>query len=145
MIDPRSHAPVALGEAQAHEARAAISLPWLARLRWGGVAGQVVTVAIGHWTLGLALPLASVLALIAITVVSNLLLTRWLHAGGTAGAGLCGAVLVLDTLVLTGLLHISGGPFNPFSVLYLVYIMLAAVVLGRRGPGRSPASRSPAT
>jgi two-component system sensor histidine kinase RegB len=39
-------------------------------------------------------------------------------------------VLAFDTLILTGLLHASGGPFNPFSVLFLVYIMLAAVVLG---------------
>ena len=39
-------------------------------------------------------------------------------------------MLALDTLILTGLLHASGGPFNPFSVLYLVYITLAAVVLG---------------
>src|SRR5262249_15547593 len=130
VIDPQpSHAPLLPG-AQAQDARAAVSLPWLTRLRWGGVAGQLVTVAVGHWTLGLALPLAPVLALIGVGIATNLALGRWLRAGGSAGPLLCGAVLVLDTLLLTGLLHASGGPFNPFSVLYLVYIMLAAVVLG---------------
>ena len=44
----------------------------------------------------------------------------------------CGAALTLDTLLLTGLLHATGGASNPFSVLYLVYITLAAVVLGAR-------------
>ncbi len=130
MIDPRPSHDVALSGVQAQDARAAVSLPWLTRLRWGGVAGQLVTVAVGHWTLGLALPLAPVLSLIGIAVVTNLALGRWLRAGGSAGPVLCGGVLVLDTLLLTGLLHASGGPFNPFSVLYLVYIMLAAVVLG---------------
>lgn len=130
MIDPRPSHAVALPDLQAQGARAAISLPWLTRLRWGGVAGQLVTVAVGHWTLGLALPFAPVLALIGIAVASNVALGRWLRAGGSASPLLCGAVLVLDTLLLTGLLHASGGPFNPFSVLYLVYIMLAAVVLG---------------
>ena len=62
VIDPRP-APGAPA-AQAHDARAAVSLPWLTRLRWGGVAGQLVTVAVGHWTLGLELPLLPVLALI---------------------------------------------------------------------------------
>lgn len=130
MIDPRPSHVVALAGAQAQDARAAVSLPWLTRLRWGGVAGQLVTVAVGHWTLGLELPLVPVLTLIGIAVATNLALGRWLRAGGSAGPLLCGAVLVLDTLLLTGLLHASGGPFNPFSVLYLVYIMLAAVVLG---------------
>jgi two-component system, sensor histidine kinase RegB len=130
VIDPRPSHAIALPDLQAQGARAAISLPWLTRLRWGGVAGQLVTVAVGHWTLGLALPFAPVLALIGIAVATNLALGRWLRAGGSASPLLCGAVLALDTLLLTGLLQASGGPFNPFSVLYLVYIMLAAVVLG---------------
>jgi two-component system, sensor histidine kinase RegB len=130
VIDPRQDRPSGPPGSQPQDARAAVSLPWLTRLRWGTVAGELVTVAVGHWTLGLEVPFVPVLALIGATAVTNLALVRWLHDGGTAGPGLCGAVLVLDTLVLTGLLHASGGPFNPFSVLYLVYIMLAAVVLG---------------
>ena len=42
-----------------------------------------------------------------------------------------GALLSLDTVVLTGLLALTGGASNPFSILYLVHIALAAVVLGR--------------
>ena len=41
-------------------------------------------------------------------------------------------MLTLDTLLLSGLLHTVGGAYNPFSILYLVHITLAAVVLGRR-------------
>ena len=40
--------------------------------------------------------------------------------------------MAFDTLVLTALLYYSGGPFNPFSFLYLVEIALAAVILRPR-------------
>ena len=49
-----------------------------------------------------------------------------------APRALCGAALAFDALQLTGLLHATGGAANPFSVLYLVFITLAAVVLGAR-------------
>jgi two-component system, sensor histidine kinase RegB len=130
VIGPGPSRPVAPPGAQKQDARAAVSLPWLTRLRWGGVVGQLMTVAVGHWTLGLELPMGPVVAMIGVTVLTNVALVRWLRTGGTVGPALCGGVLVLDTLILTGLLHASGGPFNPFSVLYLVSIMLAAVVLG---------------
>ena len=64
-------------------------------------------------------------------LVSNLLLA-WARRAIAFPRALCGAALTLDTLLLTGLLHATGGASNPFSVLYLVYITLAAVVLGAR-------------
>jgi len=38
-------------------------------------------------------------------------------------------VMGLDVLLLTALLSVTGGPFNPFNFLYLVYIALATVIL----------------
>jgi two-component system sensor histidine kinase RegB len=128
VIDVRPAGPAAAAGSRA--TRLAVSLPWLRYLRWGGVVGQLVTVAVGHWTLGVELPVVPVVALIGVTVLSNVALGRRLDRGGTATPAVCGALLALDILVLTGLLFASGGPFNPFSVLYLVYIMMAAVVLG---------------
>ena len=39
------------------------------------------------------------------------------------------AAMAIDVVILTGLLFFTGGPFNPFSFLYLVHIALGAVVL----------------
>jgi two-component system sensor histidine kinase RegB len=64
-------------------------------------------------------------------LLSNLLLAAVRRPAAFPRAW-CGAALTLDTLLLTGLLHATGGASNPFSVLYLVYITLAAVVLGAR-------------
>jgi two-component system sensor histidine kinase RegB len=43
-----------------------------------------------------------------------------------------GLTLIVDTLTLTAVLALSGGPANPFSLLYLVQITLSAVVLSKR-------------
>ncbi|MCW5892086.1 MAG: HAMP domain-containing histidine kinase [bacterium] len=113
-------------------ARAEVSPPWLARLRWGTVGGQVLTVLVGRLAMGAELSMRGVLTLLAVTVATNLALVHAVRNGRPVGPAVCGALLVLDTLVLTALLQLTGGPYNPFSVLYLVQITLAAVVLGAR-------------
>lgn len=112
--------------------RTEVSLPWLARLRWGAIVGQILAIAVGAWSLGLTPPLGRVLPLVALTAATNVVLGRWVRHGRPVAPRVCGAVLALDTLILTGLLQAAGGPFNPFGVLYLVHITLAAVVLGAR-------------
>ena len=42
---------------------------------------------------------------------------------------LLGVALAADAVLLTGLLDITGGPFNPFIVMYAVYIWAAAVAV----------------
>lgn len=118
-------------DAVATNDRAEISLDWLIRLRWGAVLGQALTVAVARALFGAELPLPRLLVLIAILAASNALLVTMRRRVSSA-RGLCGAALTLDTLLLSGLLHASGGPYNPFGILYLVHITLAAVVLGAR-------------
>ncbi len=43
-----------------------------------------------------------------------------------------GGVLLVDVGLLTGILYLVGGPINPFSIVYLVGITVAAVALGHR-------------
>jgi two-component system, sensor histidine kinase RegB len=115
---------------------AAITLAWLIRLRWGAVLGQSVTIGAAAFGLGLDLPFGPLAALVLATAVSNLVLARWSARAAEATARWApGAVLAADTLVLTALLYFSGGPSNPFSVLYLVHVTLAALVLGIRWAG----------
>ena len=111
--------------------RAEISLDWLIRLRWGAAAGQVATIAVAWRVFHEPAPPARLVGLVLVLVLSNLLLVA-LRRPTAFPRAWCGAALTLDTLLLTGLLHATGGASNPFSVLYLVYITLAAVVLGAR-------------
>jgi two-component system sensor histidine kinase RegB len=110
--------------------RAQFSLPWLVRLRWRIVAGQTVAVLLADRVLAIDLSLPHVLLCIAAAVVTNLALASR-HSIERADARLlCAAALCFDVGILTAILHASGGPTNPFSVLYLVYITLAALLLG---------------
>src|SRR6185503_12880054 len=110
--------------------RAHISLDWLVRLRWGAVVGQAATIGAAEVMFG-HLPLARLFSYVGALAATNLVLAVVKNRTSSARL-LCGAVLTLDTLLLSGLLHTVGGAYNPFSILYLVHITLAAVVLGRR-------------
>ena len=44
-------------------------------------------------------------------------------------SALVGVALAADAALLTGLLDITGGPFNPFIVMYAVYIWVGAVAI----------------
>lgn len=107
-----------------------ITLPWLVRLRWLFVAGNVVAWAIVRIGFGITLPWWPFGIAIAVQASSNLAIapssTRW------PPARIMGVALLLDTAVLTLQLAGLGGATNPFTVMYLVYITLSAVVLSAR-------------
>jgi two-component system sensor histidine kinase RegB len=108
----------------------AITLRWLVRLRWGAFAGQTATIAGSALLFRLALPLVPLGLVIGATAVSNVALARWMRRAPHVTPRAVAAVLVGDTLALGALLFFSGGPSNPFSVLFLVQITIAALVLG---------------
>jgi two-component system sensor histidine kinase RegB len=93
-------------------------------MRWGALAIQASSILIASGVLKVTLPLAPMCALVGFGAVSNL----WL-ASRKERAGHLGAFLVMDVMMLTGLLYLSGGATNPFSVIYVVYIAMSAVML----------------
>jgi len=100
---------------------------WLARMRWGALAIEVASILVASEALNVALPLGPMGILVAIGAISN----AWL-ASRKERAGHLSAFLVLDIALLTGLLYLSGGSTNPFSVFYVVYIAMSAVMLAPR-------------
>ncbi len=106
-----------------------INFSWLVKLRWGAIAGQLVTILGVQFGMKIRLPLAVLLGLVLFESITNVACMFWLRARRPVGDGVVAGVLALDVLLLTGLLFFTGGPFNPFSFLYLVHIALAAVVL----------------
>ena len=104
--------------------------PWLVRLRWAAVGAQAIGVAVAVRALGLALPLLPIATLITILAASNVVLGWWVAHGRPAPPRMFGLVLAADVMLLTALLWLAGGASNPFTVVYLVYIALAAVTLG---------------
>ena len=103
----------------------------LVRLRWGAVAGEAFSLLVARYTFGADLPLALVLALVGLMAASNVLLAAVVRRRAIPGPAIA-AVLAFDTLQITAVLAAVGGSSNPFSVLYLVQITVAALMLGPR-------------
>jgi two-component system sensor histidine kinase RegB len=106
-----------------------LALQWVVRLRYGLIAGEVVLIAALTIGIDISIPLLAVAPAIAIQTLSNWFLglrMRWL---GRNAEHIVGTLFVLDALCLTLILGLSGGPANPFSLLYLVQITFSAVVL----------------
>src|SRR5580698_464788 len=119
-----------------HVAAPQIALPWIVRLRYGMAIGQIVTALFVRFALGVNIPLAAIAVAPALVGASNLLLAaRVAHPDVSrkiATSTLVAWAFVLDTVCLTFLLMLSGGPTNPFSLLYLVHITLSAIILTKR-------------
>lgn len=138
--------------AAATRPRGEINLQWMIHLRWAAIAGQLITVLVVRFALGVEIPLAALLGVIGVEFGTNgalLLALRRVAAlrqrgAPVAGEGAVGSaatgrlhavqlgVSVLDTLLLTVLLALSGGISNPFCAFLVIHVALAAVLLPLR-------------
>ena len=111
------------------------------KLRWAAAAGQLATIFVVHIGMGITLPIFELLSIVAVAIVSNAALELWVARQtradrwmrwATGGELVLGGIMVLDILLLTALLAVSGGPANPFAIFYLANISLASVMFGPR-------------
>jgi two-component system sensor histidine kinase RegB len=113
-----------------------LALPWIVRLRYGMALGQVAAAAIARYLLKIDLPLPWMACGPLLLVATNVLLMKRVSAParrtGISTSTLVGWVFALDIMCLTGLLMLGGGPSNPFTLLFLVHITLAATILRKR-------------
>jgi two-component system, sensor histidine kinase RegB len=117
-----------------------VNIQWLARLRWAEVAGQAVTVLIAQFLLEGTLPIAALLAVIGVGLISNLAIEMYFFGDRRRGIVTprtvyewhIALIMMIDIAILTALLYLTGGPNNPFSFLYLVQIALATVLVRAR-------------
>lgn len=108
-----------------------VRLATLVRLRWLAVAGQLAGVLFVSLHLGYPLPLTACLALIGLSVVLNLFLILRYGAAHRPGPRVAAVQLGFDSLQLAGLLFLTGGLENPFSLLLLAPVSVSATTLPR--------------
>jgi len=114
-----------------------LSLRTLVILRWMAIAGQSATIATATLYFHFELPLWSCLAVIAASVAMNLNATARLKRidGSLPDGPLTAAHLGFDILQLSFLLGLTGGLQNPFCLLLVAPVTVAAASL----PGRQAA------
>jgi two-component system sensor histidine kinase RegB len=109
-----------------------LRLATLVGLRWLAIAGQTIGVLFVQFGLGFPLPLAECLGLVALSVLLNLWLVFRFGAGYRPTAMVATAQLGLDLCLLSGLLALTGGLENPFSLLLLAPVSVSATTLPQR-------------
>ncbi|CAM3354493.1 Signal transduction histidine kinase [Paracidovorax anthurii] len=121
--------PSARNARSANAAAGLKNLHQLIQLRWVAVIGQVFTIEVAYYSLGLTLPVREMLMVVGCLALFNIVsLLRWRTGHGVRHVELFLALLI-DVAVLTVQLYLSGGTGNPFVFLYLLQIAVGAVLL----------------
>jgi two-component system sensor histidine kinase RegB len=113
----------------AQEVAPSLALPWIAKLRLGLLVGLAILAILLDFVISSPVRVWWVVLPLAAMAASNLLVYRYPEVFGARHT--LGSLLALDTICLTALLALTGGPSNPFTLLYLLQIVLSAVVLSK--------------
>lgn len=122
-------APEGLGSAQSALGRT--RLRTFIALRWLAVAGQTATVLLVAFILGFDVPLALCLAIIAASAWLNVFLSFAFQSQRLTQGWEAVMQLAFDTMQLAALIAATGGLSNPFLLLMLAPVTVAALSLGR--------------
>jgi two-component system, sensor histidine kinase RegB len=109
-----------------------ISLRTLVPIRWVAVAGQALALLIVHYGLGFHLRLIPALAVVAASALLNIVLIVRRQVARELRERYAALCLGYDLLQLAVLLYLTGGLENPFSILFLAPVTVAATILSRR-------------
>jgi two-component system sensor histidine kinase RegB len=100
-------------------------VPLLLQLRWLAALGQAALLVLAWWIADAELPYTTMWLVAGLGFASNAAFLLWPERVDLARQ--LPLVLTFDTLLLTVQLALSGGPHNPFTAFYVVYVALAAV------------------
>ncbi|MEN3793871.1 ActS/PrrB/RegB family redox-sensitive histidine kinase [Fulvimarina sp. MAC3] len=103
-----------------------LRLATLVRLRWISVGGQLATIVFVAWGVWWPIPAGLCLSLVALSVALNIYLSTQYPASRRLSPGAAAGVLTFDILQPTGLLFLTGGLTNPFSVFLIVPCLIAS-------------------
>ncbi len=106
-----------------------VRLRTVVTLRWLAIAGQVTGILGASEIYDLALPLGAIWAIVAAAVAVNLALMAAFPESRLLSEGEAIAVISFDTAQLGALLALTGGLNNPFALLILAPVTIAATLL----------------
>jgi two-component system, sensor histidine kinase RegB len=109
-----------------------ISLRRLVLIRWVAIVGQAVALLVVHFAFAFHVPLVAAFLVVGCSVLLNLLVTLFRRAQTRLGEREAAIFLGYDLLQLAVLLYLTGGLQNPFAILILAPVTVAATVLSLR-------------
>jgi two-component system sensor histidine kinase RegB len=109
--------------------RGRVRLRTLSNLRWLAVAGQSAALFLVHFALGYPLPLTYCVAVIAASAVMNVVLAVRYPPTHRLSNREATFYLAFDVVQLAVLLYFTGGIANPFALMFVAPVVIAAATL----------------
>jgi len=110
-------------------ARGRVRLRTLSNLRWMAVGGQSAALFIVYFGFGYSLPLIECAGITAASAVLNAVLSLRFPASHRLTNRDVTVYLAFDVLQLVALLYLTGGITNPFTLMFLAPVVIAATTL----------------
>jgi signal transduction histidine kinase len=109
---------------------------WLIRLRWIAVGALIISAILGRYVFPVLVAPIMIYACAAVLLICNILhflaATKKPENAGPRDI-LLGMILVeVDLIILTAVLHFSGGVLNPCFLFYIFHVIIAAIILPQR-------------
>jgi signal transduction histidine kinase len=113
---------------------------WLIHLRWVAIVTLAGATFVASKLMGVSLPVRTLFTLAVLLTVYNFvlleLLRYWTAGDKEPSPARIGGILTLqisaDLLILTTILHFSGGLENPFSFFFVFHMIIASILRPRR-------------
>jgi two-component system sensor histidine kinase RegB len=109
--------------------RGRVRLRTLSNLRWLAIAGQSAALFLVYFALGYPLPLSYCVAAIAASAVLNVVLALRYPASHRLANREATIYLAFDVVQLAALLYFTGGIANPFALMFVAPVVIAAATL----------------
>ena len=109
-----------------------ISLRRLVLIRWVAIAGQAVALLVVHYAFDFRVRLLPCFVVVGCSVLLNLFITLYRRVATRLGEREAAFFLGYDLLQLGFLLYLTGGLHNPFAILILAPVTVAATILSLR-------------
>ena len=109
---------------------------WLIRLRWIAVGALIASALLGRFVFPVLAAPILIYACAAVLLICNifhfLAATKKQENAGPRDI-LSGMILVeVDLIILTAVLHFSGGVLNPCFLFYIFHVIIAAIILPQK-------------
>ncbi len=109
--------------------RGRVRLRTLSNLRWLAIGGQSAALFLVYFAFGYSLPLGYCAIAIAVSAVLNMVLALRYPASHRLANREASYYLAFDVLQLAALLYLTGGITNPFALMFVAPVVIAAATL----------------
>src|SRR5690554_3793793 len=106
-------------------------LAHLPRIRWGVIFASLLALLVSRLVFDVEIAIGVVLGLLGLMAAGNVFYSSRLVERSKPSRFVLSA-LATDIVLITALLHVTGGAENPMSSAYMLYVTLGALLLGPR-------------